>query len=60
MYKKSIFKKLALKYDTHMYSGINGILMKYCHKNLECFKGNDHYSKGLRNRSRNQLSYRLY
>ena len=47
MYKKSIFKKLALKYDTHMYSGINGILMKYCHKNLEYFKGKDHYSKVL-------------
>ena len=41
MYKKSIFKKLASKYDTHIYSGINGILMKYCHKNLECFKGNN-------------------
>ena len=47
MYKKSIFKKLALKYDTHMYSGINGILMKYCHKNLEYFKDKDHYSKVL-------------
>ena len=39
MYKKEIFRDLDKKYNTHLYSGLLGILMNYCHRTLENFKG---------------------
>ena len=41
MYKKKEFKKLTSLYDVHIYKGINGIAIRYCHKKLECFKGKE-------------------
>ena len=38
MYKKEIFRDLDKKYNSHLYTGLLGILMNYCHKNLENFK----------------------
>jgi SAM-dependent methyltransferase len=40
MYKKEIFRDLDKKYNSHLYSGLLGILMNYCHKKLENFKDN--------------------
>ena len=37
MYKKDIFKKLDAKYNTHLYSGLLGYVMRYCHRQLEKF-----------------------
>ena len=47
MYKKKEFNKLNLLYDTHIYKGINGVIMRYCHRNLECFKGKEKYNNVL-------------
>jgi SAM-dependent methyltransferase len=48
MYKKEIFRKLDKKYNSHLYKGLLGILMKYCHRKLENFnKKNNHYNKVL-------------
>ncbi len=47
MYKKDIFKKLDAKYNTHLYSGLLGYAMRYCHKQLEKFNGKKKYSKVL-------------
>ena len=38
MYKKEIFRDLDKKYNSHLYTGLLGILMNYCHKKLENFK----------------------
>ena len=38
MYKKEAFRHLDKKYNSHLYSGMLGILMNYCHKKLENFK----------------------
>jgi len=38
MYKKEIFRNLDKKYNSHLYSGLLGVLMNYCHKKLENFK----------------------
>ena len=38
MYKKKIFRDLDKKYNSHLYTGLLGILMNYCHKKLENFK----------------------
>ena len=38
MYKKEIFRDLDKKYNSHLYSGLLGILMNYCHRKLEDFK----------------------
>ena len=38
MYKKEIFRNLDKKYNSHLYSGLLGYLMNYCHKKLENFK----------------------
>ncbi len=38
MYKKEIFRDLDKKYNSHLYTGLLGILMNYCHKTLENFK----------------------
>jgi len=38
MYKKEIFRNLDKKYNSHLYSGLLGVLMKYCHRKLEDFK----------------------
>jgi len=38
MYKKEIFRDLDKKYNSHLYSGLLGIVMNYCHKTLENFK----------------------
>ena len=38
MYKKKIFRDLDKKYNSHLYTGLLGILMNYCHRKLEVFK----------------------
>lgn len=38
MYKKEIFRDLDKKYNSHLYTGLLGNLMHYCHKTLENFK----------------------
>ena len=47
MYKKKEFKKLTSLYDVHVYKGVNGIAMRYCHKKLEYFKGKEKYNNVL-------------
>jgi SAM-dependent methyltransferase len=48
MYKKEIFRDLDKKYNSHLYSGLLGILMKYCHRKLEIYKNKkDNYDKIL-------------
>ena len=47
MYKKDEFKKLDVKYNTHLYTGLIGFAMKYCHRQLEKFNINEKYSKVL-------------
>ena len=48
MYKKEIFRDLDKKYNSHLYSGLLGILMKYCHRKLEAYKNKkDNYDKIL-------------
>ena len=48
MYKKEIFRNLDKKYNSHLYSGLLGMLMNYCHKKLENFKNKkDNYDKIL-------------
>ena len=47
MFKKSQFNKLNSLYNTHMYKGVNGLIMKYCHRKLECFKGKEKYDNVL-------------
>ena len=47
MYKKNEFKKLDSLYNSHIYEGINGIAMRYCHRKLECFEGKENYSNVL-------------
>ena len=47
MYKKDIFKKLGAKYNTHLYSGLLGYVMRYCHRQLEKFDRKKKYSKVL-------------
>ena len=37
MYKKDAFKKLDAKYSTHLYTGLLGFAMRYCHRQLENF-----------------------
>ena len=38
MYKKELFRQLDKKYNSHLYTGLLGILMDYCHNKLEKFK----------------------
>ena len=47
MYQKDEFKKLDDKYTTHMYTGILGFVMRYCHRQLENFNREKKYSKVL-------------
>ena len=47
MYKKKEFKKLTALYDAHIYRGINGFVMRYCHRKLECFKRKEKYDNVL-------------
>ena len=47
MYKKEIFRDLDKKYNSHLYSGLLGVLMNYCHKKLEIFKKKNNYDKIL-------------
>ena len=47
MYKKDEFKKLAERYTTHLYTGLYGFAMRYCHRQLENFKREKKYSKVL-------------
>ena len=37
MHKKEVFKQLANKYHTHLYTGLYGYAMRYCHRQLENF-----------------------
>jgi SAM-dependent methyltransferase len=47
MFEKKQFNKLNSLYNAHMYKGLNGFLMRYCHRKLECFKRREKYSKVL-------------
>tara|TARA_B100000579_G_C22826362_1_gene853358 strand:- start:714 stop:1385 length:672 start_codon:yes stop_codon:yes gene_type:complete len=47
MYKKEAFRDLDKKYNSHLYSGLLGIVMDYCHKKLEIFKKKNSYDKVL-------------
>ena len=47
MYKKDEFKKLDVKYNTHLYTGLLGFAMRYCHRQLEKFNRIKKYSKVL-------------
>ena len=47
MYKKETFRNLDKKYNSHLYTGLLGILMNYCHKKLEIFKKKNSYDKVL-------------
>jgi len=47
MYKKDAFKKLNNKYNAHIYTGLIGFATRYCHRQLENFKGKKKYSKVL-------------
>ena len=47
MYKKEAFKKLDVKYNTHLYTGLLGYAMRYSHRQLEKFVGKKKYSKVL-------------
>ena len=48
MYKKEIFRNLDEKYNSHLYSGLLGVLMRYCHRKLEDFQNKkDNYDKIL-------------
>ena len=47
MHKKEIFKHLANKYNTHLYTGLYGYVMRYCHRQLENFNREKKYSKVL-------------
>jgi len=47
MFEKKQFNKLNSLYSTHIYKGVNGFLMRYCHRKLECFKRKEKYSKVL-------------
>ena len=47
MHKKEVFKDLASKYNTHLYTGLYGYAMRYCHRQLENFNREKKYSKIL-------------
>ena len=47
MFKKDKFKKLNVKYNTHLYTGLLGFAMRYCHRQLEKFNRKKKYSKVL-------------
>ena len=47
MHKKEVFKDLASKYHTHLYTGLYGYAMRYCHRQLENFNREKKYSKVL-------------
>jgi len=48
MHKKEIFRNLDKKYNSHLYTGLQGFFMNYGHKKLENFKKNkSHFSKIL-------------
>ena len=47
MFKKDRFKKLDIKYNTHLYTGLLGFAMRYCHRQLENFNRKKKYSKVL-------------
>ena len=47
MFEKKQFNKLNSLYSTHIYKGVNGFLMRYCHRKLESFKRKEKYSKVL-------------
>ncbi|SVD21337.1 uncharacterized protein METZ01_LOCUS374191 [marine metagenome] len=46
MYRKKEFN-LDSSYNNHLYTGIIGVFMRYCHRNLEKFKSEEVYSKIL-------------
>ena len=47
MHKKEAFKSLHSKYNTHLYTGLYGYVMRYCHRQLETFNKKKKYSKVL-------------
>ena len=47
MYQKDEFKKLDDKYTTHLYTGLYGFAMRYCHRQLENFNREKKYTKVL-------------
>ena len=47
MYKDKKFSKLDTVYKDHLYTGLIGTFMKYCHRKLECYDFKDNLSKVL-------------
>ena len=47
MHKKEVFKNLASKYNIHLYTGLYGYVMRYCHRQLENFNREKKYPKVL-------------
>ena len=47
MYKKEAFRELDKKHDTHLYSGLQGYIMKNGHRNLENLNKKSHHDKVL-------------
>ncbi len=47
MYKDKNFSKLDKMYNKHLYSGLVGTFMHYCHNNLEKYQFDDNISKVL-------------
>ena len=47
MFKKKQFNKLNNKYISHAYTGMMGIFMNYCHKQLEKIEFPENISKVL-------------
>ena len=47
MFQKNQLQKLDNKYNSHAYTGLMGIFMKYCHKQLEKIEFPENISKVL-------------
>ena len=47
MYKKETFRELDKKHDTHLYSGLQGYIMKNGHRSLENLNKKSHHDKVL-------------
>ena len=59
MFRKKKFKDLTLKYDKHLYSGIQGYLMKLCHEDLEKYNFSKKIPKVLEIGAGNKPHYKF-
>ena len=59
MFRKEKFKNLTLRYDQHLYTGIQGYLMNLCHKQLEDFNFTKNISKVLEIGAGNKPHYKF-